>query len=72
VDELAETIWRKIKGDVPLRLVSDDPFLYDVQRRVPDVQKAMDVLGFKATTSLDEALDEIIPWIEGQIELGGI
>jgi nucleoside-diphosphate-sugar epimerase len=72
VHELAEAIWRKIKGDVPLRLVSDDPFLYDVQRRVPDVQKAMDAIGFKATTSLDEALDEIIPWIEGQIELGGI
>ena len=72
VDELAEAIWRKIKGDAPLRLVSDDPFPYDVQRRVPDVQKAMDILGFKATTSLDEALDEIIPWIESQIELGGI
>ncbi len=70
--ELAEMIWRKVKGDVPLRLVSDDPFQYDVQRRVPDVQKAMDVLGFKATTSLDEALDEIIPWIGSQIELGGI
>jgi nucleoside-diphosphate-sugar epimerase len=70
--ELAEAIWRKIKGDVPLRLVTDDPFPYDVQRRVPDVQKAMDVLGFKAMTSLDEALDEIIPWIEHQIELGGI
>ena len=70
--ELAEVIWRKIKGDDPLRFVSDDPFPYDVQRRVPDVQKAMDVLGFEATTSLDEALDEIIPWIESQIELGGI
>ena len=72
VDELAEAIWRKIKGNAPLRLVSDDPFPYDVQRRVPDVQKAMDILGFKATTSLDEALDEIIPWIEQQIDLGGI
>jgi UDP-glucose 4-epimerase len=72
VRELAELVWRKIKGDTPLRLVSDKPFRYDVQRRVPDVQKAMDILGFKATTSLDEALDEIIPWIEHQIELGGI
>ncbi len=72
VTELAEAVWRKIKGDTPLRFVHDKPFLYDVQRRVPDVQKAMDLLGFKATTSLDEALDEIIPWIESQIELGGI
>jgi UDP-glucose 4-epimerase len=72
VHELAELAWHKINGDTPLRFVSDKPFPYDVQRRVPDVQKAMDVLGFKATTSLDEALDEIIPWIEHQIELGGI
>ncbi len=71
VHELAEMVWRKVKGDAPLRFVSDEPFLYDVQRRVPDVQKAMEVLDFKATTSLDEALDEIIPWIERQIELGG-
>ncbi len=72
VRELAELIWRKVKGDEPLRFVSDEPFPYDVQRRVPDVNKAMDVLGFEATTALSEALDEIIPWIEQQIEVGGI
>ena len=58
--------------DAPLELVSDEPFLYDVQRRVPDVRKAEDVLGFEATTTLGEALDEIIPWIDEQIRLGGI
>ena len=64
VVELAELIWQKIKGDtVPLRLVHDDPFEYDVQKRVPDVAKARDVLGFEATTTLDEMLDEVIPWV---------
>ena len=72
VRELAEVIWRKIRGDRPLELVSDEPFLYDVQRRVPDVRKATEVLGFEATTSLEAALDEIIPWIEEQVRLGGI
>src|SRR3984893_17897552 len=39
--DLAEAIWRKIKGpDEPLRVVSDDPFEYDVQRRVPATEKA--------------------------------
>ncbi len=33
--ELAEIIWRKIRGDEPLRYVSDDAFEHDVQRRVP-------------------------------------
>ena len=64
VQELAETIWRKIKGsDVPLRLVHDTPFEHDVQKRVPDTTKAREVLGFEATTSLDDMIDEVIPWI---------
>jgi UDP-glucose 4-epimerase len=62
--ELAEVIWHKIKGDVPFRYVSDDPFEHDVQKRVPSTDKARDVLGFEATTSLDAMLDEVIPWIE--------
>jgi UDP-glucose 4-epimerase len=64
VAELAEVIWRKIKGaDVALRLVHDDPFEYDVHKRVPDVTKAREVLGFEATTGLEEMLDEVIPWV---------
>jgi len=71
--ELAEVIWRKIKGpDVPFRYVSDDPFEHDVQKRVPSVQKAADVLGFTATTTLDQMLDEVIPWIEMAVAEGRI
>jgi UDP-glucose 4-epimerase len=63
--ELAEVIWHKIKGaDVPLRTVSDPGFEYDVNRRVPSTTKAKEVLGFEATTTLDEMLDEVIPWID--------
>jgi len=70
--QLAELIWRKINGGRPFRYVSDPPLKYDVRKRVPEVNKARDVLGFEAKTTLDEALDEIIPWIKGQIEAGGI
>jgi nucleoside-diphosphate-sugar epimerase len=70
---LAEAIWRKIKGDgVPLRIVNDEPFTYDVQRRVPAVDKAKRMLGFAATTSLDQMLDEVIPWISSAVEAGTI
>jgi nucleoside-diphosphate-sugar epimerase len=69
--ELAELIWKKLKGpDVPFNYVSDDAYEYDVQRRVPGVQKAKDVLGFEATTPLDEILDEVIPWIEMAVDEG--
>jgi nucleoside-diphosphate-sugar epimerase len=70
--ELAETIWRKIKGDTPFRYVSDPAFEYDVQCRIPATEKARDVLGFEASTTLDEMLDEVIPWIEHAIATGKI
>ena len=70
--ELAGLIWSKIKGDEPFRFVTDPPFTYDVQKRVPSVKKAAELLGFEANTSLSDALDEIILWIEEQVALGGI
>jgi len=73
VMELAELIWRKIKGPgVPLRVVHDEPFANDVQHRVPSTEKAKRVLGFEATTSLDRMLDEVIPWIKRAVASGTI
>jgi UDP-glucose 4-epimerase len=70
--ELAKLIWQKINGEKPFCYVSDPAFQYDVQKRVPSVEKAKKVLGFEAKTTLSEALDEIIPWIRKQINLGTI
>jgi nucleoside-diphosphate-sugar epimerase len=71
--ELAETIWRKIRGgDVPFRYVSDEPFEHDVGRRIPSTKKAKQILGFETTWSLDQMLDEVIPWIEKAIVDGVI
>ena len=69
--ELAEIIWTKIHGDrKPFRHVSDPPFAYDVQKRIPATHKAERLLGFDATTALEEVLDEVIPWIRQQISEG--
>jgi UDP-glucose 4-epimerase len=68
--ELAEQIWRRLKGDAPFRYVSDEPFEHDVQRRVPSVTKAREVLGFEATTTLAEILDEVVPWVVEAIDRG--
>jgi UDP-glucose 4-epimerase len=72
VNRLAEVIWTKINGEEPLTLVHDEPFEHDVQMRVPDVRKAREVLGFEATTSLDQMLDEVIPWIQEELAAGRI
>jgi UDP-glucose 4-epimerase len=70
--ELAEKIWEKLNGDKPFRVTSDEPFAHDVQKRIPDTKKAEKVLGYEAKTSLDDMLDEVIPWIKEQVEHGNI
>jgi nucleoside-diphosphate-sugar epimerase len=71
--ELAQLIWAKIRGpEVPFRYVSDPPFEHDVARRVPDVDKAKRLLGFEATTTLDQMLDEVVPWVRSAIQEGVI
>ena len=70
--ELVQLIWKKIKPDKPIRYVCDPPYKYDVQKRIPSVEKAKRILGFEAKVSLSDALDEIVPWVKKQIEIGGI
>jgi UDP-glucose 4-epimerase len=70
--ELAGLIWEKLRPGVPFRYISDKPFRYDVQKRVPDVSKAERLLGYKATTPLSTILDAVIPWVRQQVEYGNI
>ena len=72
--ELAELIWRKIKGpDVPLPLRARRPVR--ARRAAAGARRSRrprEVLGFEATTSLDEMLDEVIPWIDQAVKDGTI
>ncbi len=72
VKELATIIWQKLGKTDPIAFVSDPAYEYDVQKRIPSVQKAKEFLGFEATTDLNATLDEVIPWICNQIDLGNI
>ncbi len=70
--QLARLIWDKIRPGEAFRHVSDPPYPYDVQKRIPTVEKAKRLLGFQATTSLNEMLDIVIPWLKQQVEFGNI
>jgi UDP-glucose 4-epimerase len=70
--ELAETIWKRLNPNKPFRYVSDQAYQYDVQRRVPDCSKAKRILGYQATTTLEQMLDELVPWMEKQVKAGTI
>jgi nucleoside-diphosphate-sugar epimerase len=60
-------IWRKINPDSEMNLVHDAGFEHDIAKRIPATDKAREILGFTATTSLDEMLDLVIPWIREAI-----
>jgi nucleoside-diphosphate-sugar epimerase len=71
--DLAGLIWHKVRGpEEALRYVSDTPFEHDVAKRVPSVDRAKEVLGFEATTTLEEMLDEVIPWVRNALSEGVI
>jgi len=62
--ELAKVVWDIINPDKPFSTVSDEPYLYDVQKRIPDTTKAKEVLGFEASITLEESIKEVIEWLE--------
>ena len=66
--ELAELIWRKMKGpDVPFRYVSDDAVR--ARRAAPGAVDGQGEEGarLRGDHPLDEMLDEVIPWIAAAI-----
>ncbi len=70
--ELAEKIFKKINPDIEFKYISVKPFTYDVQKRIPDTSKSFKLLGFETQESLDDILDEVIPWIKNELEKGNI
>jgi UDP-glucose 4-epimerase len=58
--ELAQLVWKEIHGDKTFGYTSDEAFKYDVQKRVPCVDKAKELLGFEAEISLEDSVKEIV------------
>ena len=71
VIQVAEMIWSKVYGDtLNLSFNHDEPYIYDVQKRIPETIKAENLLGFRADTRFENVLDELIPWIKSSIKKG--
>lgn len=66
--DLAKLIWSKINPNEEFNVTFDSPYQHDVQKRIPSVEKAERLLGFSATTTLNDMLDEVIPWIKSAIK----
>jgi nucleoside-diphosphate-sugar epimerase len=64
--ELAQVIWDMINPGKAFKFITDEPFEYDVQKRIPDVTKAKEILGFEAEISLEESIKEVIHYIKNK------
>lgn len=61
VKRLAEMVWAEVYGADALPLIKhDEPLTYDVKRRIPNVAKAEQVLGWKAEIEIAEAVREVV------------
>jgi nucleoside-diphosphate-sugar epimerase len=64
--ELAQIIWNIIHPEKEFNYVCDDPFEYDVQKRIPDTTKAKELLGFESVVSLEESVKEVIEYLKNK------
>lgn len=64
--ELAEVVWNKVNPHIPFKYSLEGGFEYDVQKRIPDVSKAKEILGFEANISLEQSVDEVIEYIKSK------
>ena len=68
---LAKKVWTYIYGsEKDFKYISDEPYIHDVQKRIPDTSKAKQLLGFSAQTTIEEVLDEVVPWIKDAMSKG--
>jgi len=64
--ELAQVIWKNINPDKPFRYNVDVPYEYDVQKRIPNVEKAKKILNFETEIHLEESVNEVINYLKNK------
>lgn len=65
--DLARLIYKLSGKKKVFRYKSVSDFHYDIKRRVPDVTKAKNILGWEPKITLDNSLPEIIKWVIDQL-----
>jgi nucleoside-diphosphate-sugar epimerase len=60
VMELAQLIWKKINPNRSFEYICDEPFIYDVQKRTPDISKAKRILKWEPTIGIDELIEAMV------------
>jgi len=62
--ELVYEVFYQLYGRGPRTIESQEPFKYDVQKRIPDVSKALCILGVSCDIPLEESVAETIAYMK--------
>lgn len=63
VVELAKKVWNILNKEKEFSFILEQGYKYDVQKRIPDVSKAETLLGFRASITLEESIQEVIEYM---------
>lgn len=70
--QLAKKLWKLCDMKKPFKVKFVPSFKHDVQKRIPSVEKAKKLLGWRAKIKIDEGLREVVDWLKEQHEKGRI
>ncbi len=62
IDKLAEMLWKICGRREPFKLKYLPAFKHDVKRRVPDISRARELLGWEPKIPLEQTLREYVDW----------
>jgi UDP-glucose 4-epimerase len=67
ITELAQKIWLACGRSEPFQLSHAPALEHDIQRRIPDISKTANVLGWRPKITLDEGLQRTIDWLRTSV-----
>jgi len=65
--DLAKMLWSLCGKTEEFEVKFVPGFHYDIKRRIPDVSKMKNILGWEAKITLEEGLGEVIDWLKGKL-----
>lgn len=68
--DLATKIWQVMEIKKPFKVKFTKGFQFDIKRRVPNVQKVKNLIGFETSVKFEDGLKEVINWLKDQQKQG--
>ena len=65
--DLAKIIWELCETKKEFKVTHLPAFKHDVRKRIPDVSKAKEILGWEPKISFEKGLKEVVDWLRTEL-----